>query len=155
MAIVLQATYAKKIGLPQYSSHQFTVALQSEITELAQLPAESKRLHQLLQSAVDQAIQEPGWLPGGSPAPATPEPAREAWACSERQRELILRIVEENQLDRMQVDTLARQRFGVGVRELNRLQASGLIDELLEGQRTTQGRRRGRSRVPQAGRGVS
>ena len=31
MAIVLQATYAKKIGLPQYSSHQFTVALQSEI----------------------------------------------------------------------------------------------------------------------------
>ncbi|MBC2595677.1 hypothetical protein H5P28_15520 [Ruficoccus amylovorans] len=30
------------------------------------------------------------------------------------------------------MDELARQRFGKGVRSLNKLEASGLIDELLE-----------------------
>jgi len=40
--------------------------------------------------------------------------------------------VRENDLDRREVDDLAKERFGAGVRQLNRLQASGLIDELLE-----------------------
>ncbi len=30
------------------------------------------------------------------------------------------------------VDDLAQERFGHGVRQLNKLEASGLIDELLE-----------------------
>ena len=55
------------------------------------------------------------------------------WACSSKQRELIEKIVRENDLDRREVDDLAKGMFdGAGVRQLNRLQASGLIDELLE-----------------------
>jgi hypothetical protein len=54
------------------------------------------------------------------------------WKCSDKQRELILKVVDENQLDRNEVDHLARQRFGKGVKQLNKMEASGLIDELLE-----------------------
>ena len=35
-------------------------------------------------------------------------------------------------LDKNEVDHLARQRFGKGVKQLSKLEASGLIDELLE-----------------------
>jgi hypothetical protein len=88
----------------------------------------------------------------------------EPWKCSERQRDLILKIVNEHQLDKAQLDDLARQRYGVGVKQLNKLQASGLIDELLEthgsagsgkgrSQAQGQGERRGQARAAYAGRG--
>jgi hypothetical protein len=35
-------------------------------------------------------------------------------------------------LDKNEVDHLSRQRFGKGVNQLSKLEASGLIDELLE-----------------------
>jgi hypothetical protein len=55
-----------------------------------------------------------------------------AWKCSDKQKELILKLVDEHQLDKNEVDHLARQRFGKGVKQLSKLEASGLIDELLE-----------------------
>jgi len=55
-----------------------------------------------------------------------------AWTCSDKQRELILKLVTEHNLDRNAVDDTSRQMFGVSVRELNKLQASGLIARLLE-----------------------
>jgi hypothetical protein len=45
---------------------------------------------------------------------------------------LILKLVAENDLDRDAVEQTSLDRFGVGVRQLNKLQASGLINELLE-----------------------
>jgi hypothetical protein len=54
------------------------------------------------------------------------------WKCSDKQRDLIVKLVDEHQLDRNEVDHLARQRFGKGVKQLNKMEASGLIDELLE-----------------------
>jgi predicted transcriptional regulator len=49
-----------------------------------------------------------------------------------KQRDLIETITSENKLDPNELNKLADERFGVTVRELNKLQASGLIDELLE-----------------------
>ena len=40
--------------------------------------------------------------------------------------------MDEHQLDKGQVDDTSREMFGVGVRELNKLQASGLIDRIIE-----------------------
>jgi hypothetical protein len=40
--------------------------------------------------------------------------------------------VDEHSLDKNEVDHLSRQRFGKGVKQLSKLEASGLIDELLE-----------------------
>ena len=54
------------------------------------------------------------------------------WSCSDKQKELILKLVGESGLDRDVVEQIALDRFGVGVRMLNKLQASGLITELLE-----------------------
>jgi hypothetical protein len=77
------------------------------------------------------------------------------WQCSDKQRDLILKIVREQGLNKNAIEQTAFDLFGVGVRELNRLQASGLIDDLLE--RTGQNRRNGkrsyrRDRAPIPGR---
>lgn len=47
-------------------------------------------------------------------------------------RELILKLVDEHSLDKNEVDHLTRQHFGKGVRVLNEVEASGLMDELLD-----------------------
>lgn len=48
MAIVIEANYSKKVGLPGYSSHQYMVTLRAEIADLSQVEAESARLHSLV-----------------------------------------------------------------------------------------------------------
>ena len=65
---------------------------------------------------------------------ATVNPKRDngAWNCSAKQKNLILKIVAENNLEKNKVETLAQERFGKGVKALNKLEASGLIEELLE-----------------------
>lgn len=134
MAVFIKATYAKKLGLPQYSSHHYSVEVSTELTDLSDLPQASAELYARLQQAVDAQIIRPGFVPGeASSPPSRPEGGHEeAWKCSDRQRELILKIVSEQKLDRARVDALARERYGQGVKHLNKLQASGLIDELLE-----------------------
>ena len=137
--ITLEANYSKKIGLPGYSSHQFSVTLKSELTDLAQAEKESARLYDVLQQSVDRNIQQVGFLPG-EPAKTNghtnghgqPKPEPDQWACSDKQRELILKITEEHKLDKNHVEQLAQDRFGKGVKLLNKLEASGLIEELLE-----------------------
>ncbi len=63
MAIELQATYSKKLGLPNYSSHCYVVSLRTELTDLSKVEAESARLYSLLQQSVDRQVQEVGFLP--------------------------------------------------------------------------------------------
>jgi hypothetical protein len=161
MAIVLEANYAKKLGLPNFSSHQYSVTIRTELTDLSQVEAESARLYRTLQDAVDREIQHVGFMPdattygmnapagngagdhqrsngnGNGPAPRRQENGNgnatgDAWRCSERQRGLIEKIIRENHLDQRDVEQLAGDLFGTGVKQLDRLQASGLIDELLE-----------------------
>lgn len=160
MAIILQMTYSKKLGLPNYSSHQCSVSLQAEIADVSQIAGESKRLYALMQESVDREMQEVGYLPdattygmhhseseAGSERKADRSEAG-VWRCSDKQRQLIEKIVAEKELDKRDVEDLALERFGVGVKELNRLQASGLIDELLErnGDSREKGGRRDSSR---------
>ena len=138
MAIQLKLDYSKKLGLPQYSSHQFSVSLTSEVNDVAQIPGEVERIYHVLQDAVDAQIVAPGFVPGGD-APATVKPhaasggesAGDVWQCSPAQKNLIIDLVEQRGLEKAAVDDLAKERFGVGVKRLNKLQASGLIDELM------------------------
>lgn len=53
------------------------------------------------------------------------------WQCSEKQRELNEKLIAEQQFSAAQIDTLARKIFGKEAHELNKLETSGLIDELL------------------------
>ncbi len=147
MAIILEANYSKKIGLAGYSSHQFSVTLKQEITDASKVQAESDRLYALLQESVDRSIQQVGFLPdavngsaksnGNGHVQATPSAPRHRppvhdWKCTIAQKELILKIVDEHQLDPSELEVLAQKRFRKGVKELNKLEASGLITELLE-----------------------
>ncbi len=134
MAIVLEANYSKKLGLPGSSSHQYSVTIKTEVTDPAQVAAESGRLYDLLQGCVDTSIQKTGFLPeaaNGNGRPANGNGRNEHWACSPKQQALILKIVSEHKLDKNNVEALAQDRFGKSVRALNKLEASGLIDELI------------------------
>ncbi len=37
MAIVIEANYSKKLGLPAYSSHSYSVTIRSEVADLSQV----------------------------------------------------------------------------------------------------------------------
>src|SRR5688500_11185520 len=64
MALQIEANYSKKIGLPGYSSHQFSITLKAELSEISQVEAESSRLYALLQSSVDRELHHQGYVPG-------------------------------------------------------------------------------------------
>jgi hypothetical protein len=115
---------------------------------------ESAHLYQRLQATVDEQIQSTGFVPPANYGMDPPEPRNTnphhtdtppsnvtqvanwqrgpAWKCSDKQKDLILKLVEEHQLDKADVEALAIERFGKGVRVLNKVEASGLIDELLD-----------------------
>lgn len=144
MAIKFLANYCKRLGLPGYSSHQFSVSVETELMTTDDVAAESERLYQLLQSAIDEQIQHVGFVPGSfygmeeGAQPTTVNGHPKApfnggpWSCSDKQRELLLKLVEEHKLDKHVIDELAKERFGLPVVRLNKLQASGLIDLILE-----------------------
>ena len=154
MSVIIEANYSKKIGLPGYSSHQYMLTLRAELTDLTQVGAESQRLHAVLQASVDRELQQPGWLPPGivvsGHAPTNgnghsnghqPQNGNgngnghsqpERWNCSPKQQALIIRIVDEHRIDKNDIEQLAQARFAKGVRQLNTLDASGLIEELFE-----------------------
>jgi hypothetical protein len=157
MAVILQITYSKKLGLPGFSSHSCSVSLTTEIQDKEMAGEESSKLYQLLQSAVDKEIQQVGWMPEATYGTTEPahsngtgngnghdsngngrrvsngngQSAGDRWNCTEGQRGFILRIVNENNLQKQQAEDLAQQLFGICVRHLNKMQASQLIEELL------------------------
>jgi hypothetical protein len=149
MAIKLIANYSKRLGLPGFSSHQFSVSVETELVATDDIPCESERLYKVLQENVDEQILLTGFVPpadyGMADAPSFPKERPRAniqggnswqrgpaWKCSDKQRDLILKIVEEHQLDKANIEALSYERFGKGVRLLNKVEASGLIDELLD-----------------------
>jgi len=167
MAIKLTGNYAKRLGLPGYSSHQFSVSVETELTDLNQVPDEVAHLYRLLQDAVDGEIQATGFVPddeyglkntlslpsgngrsngdsngnglhrpnggnGNGSGHGSSNGHEVRWSCSDKQKELILKLVTENELDRDTVEEISLDRFNIGVKQLNKLQASGLIAELIE-----------------------
>ncbi|MCP5535415.1 MAG: hypothetical protein H7A51_04175 [Akkermansiaceae bacterium] len=138
----LIANYSKRLGLPGYSSHQFSVSVETEVNTTDDIAHEAGRLYDNLQSNVDEQIRRTGFVPphdygmetpnnGAPPPPGNVLPI-DRWACSDKQRDLILKLVDEHGLEKDRIDELATQRFGRGVKSLDKIQASGLIEELFE-----------------------
>ena len=146
MSVHLELNYGKKIGLPEYSSHNFNVSLKSEVSSIEDISSEVERVYRILQESVDAQITQPGYVPGSEVEPvSTPKSNLTTmppqWKCSTKQKELILKLVDEQGLDRNAVDKEAQDRFGKRVTQLNKLEASGLIDTLMQ-----QGSRKGNQR---------
>lgn len=155
MAIKLSANYSKKLGLPNYSSHSFSASVEIELTDISQVEQQIRKLYQLLQFSVDQEIQHPGFVPAQANGHAQPQngrtyqingngrqhngsngalraqPVGDHWNCTDGQKGFIQRIVNENNIDKQEVEDLSLQLFGVGVKQLNKMQASQLIEDLL------------------------
>ena|SRR5579871_6211916 len=158
MAVILIANYSKRLGLPGYSSHQFSVSVETEVSATDNIAAESERLYKLLQDSVDQHIQVTGFVPPdgyGMEPPTTRSNGNgnghqsngsgsngDHWQCSDGQKAFLLRIIEENHLDKQHVEQQAQQLFGAGVKALSKLQMSQLIEEQLEQTGKQNGRRR-------------
>ena len=175
MAVILQMTYMKKLGLPNYSSHSCAASLTVEIADVSVAAQESTKLYALLQTAVDNEIQAVGFMPdattygmnngngsritsgngntnangsvarngnghsngngygNGNGRHAAPAPSNgDHWNCTDGQRGFILRIIAESSLTKQDVEEMAQQLFGAGVTSLDKMQASQLIEELLE-----------------------
>ena len=157
MAIKLIANYSKRLGLPGYSSHQFEVSIETEIGNTSELDFAAERLYSSLQSAVDAQIRQVGFVPDassgsgsvpGAPLPAMrqvpripmqpslekhPAPASDnpAWNCSEKQKQVILSLARKNGINDSALHDLAVLCFSKGVSQLNKLEASTLINELI------------------------
>ena len=156
MAIKIESAYSKTIGLPNYSSHKFHLCLTTEVTDLSQVATEAERVYRILQTAVDKEMAQPGFVPNGQgdskpgqPAAPRPAPAHgtggtttgngahpagpvQSWACSPKQRSLIEDVAHRNNVEMAVFADLAQKRFGKELTQLNKLEASGLIDELLD-----------------------
>lgn len=157
MAIKLITNYSKRLGLPGYSSHQFEVSIETEISNTSELPFETERLYGSLQTAVDAQIQQVGFVPDASygsggvaditlpamrqvprlPVPPSSNslashPEEPAWNCSEKQKQVILSLARKNRMDDSALHDLAVLCFSRGVSQLNKLKASTLIKELME-----------------------
>jgi hypothetical protein len=137
--IIIESNYSKKLGLPGYSSHSYSLTIRTELSDLSHLERESAKLYSILQGSVDREIQEVGFVPEANRANGprctksdTNQAHGDQWACSDKQRDLILKIVEEFRLEKAEVEGLAKQMFEKPVKVLNRLEASGLIENLLE-----------------------
>ncbi|MBC2594476.1 hypothetical protein H5P28_09425 [Ruficoccus amylovorans] len=100
MAITLEANYAKKLGLPAYSSHQYALTIRTEVNDLSHIQQASSHPYRQLQEAVDRDIQQTGFLPTGReqpkfapPAPAGGQPTGfSRRTTSEREKQRVLDI---------------------------------------------------------------
>ena len=123
------------------------MSVETELATTDNVTAEAARLYKTLQTAVDREMQSTGFVPGseyGSDLqPATPQVPNQRpmvngsshnkpWKASDKQRELVFKLVENSNLDIAVVESLSEEMFGHGdLPELNKIQMSGLIDELL------------------------
>ncbi len=148
MAIILEATYAKKLGLPNYSSHSFLVTIRTEVRSLRALEGESARLYRLLQNSVDSQVQQVGFMPDGTTYGMHPDSQRRngnangqssrgagdprsIGPCSAKQRSFIAGRAKRMGISADQLDTIIDGMFHKDFSQLDRREASALIDELL------------------------
>jgi hypothetical protein len=163
MAVKIIANYSKRLGLPGYSSHQFSVSVERELASADNVSAEASALYQTLQRAVDQEMQKTGFVPDTEYGSAdqtskaktlkettaiAPEQIEEKpWKASDKQRDLVFKIVDNSDIEIEVVEAISDEMFGHGdLAELNRIQMSGLIDELL----SRYGKRERREHSPQS-----
>ncbi len=134
MAIILKASYRTQAGR---SNHQFSLSVRTEVADLTRVKAGSARFYALLQSSVDNAIQNKG---SGSQnrntngewhlsriRPHQRDQNHQTWACGRKQKKQLLRFIADYNLNWSTIERLAQQRFSKPVRALNQPQARELI----------------------------
>ena len=134
MAILLEFDYGKKLGLPNYSSHNFGVSMKAEFSNPEDIPQEAERAYCILQQTVDKQMENPGFLPSSRQEnqDQTNGTDPEKWNCTERQRGLILKILSQNNLPESAIEEVAQDLHGQPMATLGKLQVSSVISEVLD-----------------------
>ena len=140
MAILLEFKYDKRLGLPGYSSHDFGISLKTEVTKVNEIGEESERVYRILQQSVDSQIVHKGYVPEqvndstGSDQDNSKEPEvdPDKWNCTERQKGLLLTILDRNGLEPIVVEDLSREIHGRSMADLGKMQVSAVIGEVLD-----------------------
>lgn len=136
MAIQIVASVGKKVGQSNYGSKSFNLSCTKEITDLGTLEAESIKLHRLLEQIVEAQIEkDENDANTDNVAPVNRLKNNgngEGWHCSDKQRSLILKLIADHDLEEVAED-MSQEMFGCSPKDLNKLQASGLIQRILEG----------------------
>jgi hypothetical protein len=144
MSIQIEATYSKKLGLPNFSSHSFMISVRAEVSSLRRLETESARLYRVLQTSVDKEVQQVGFLPDATkygmlidgktsanrPA-SNGQHTPDASHSSEKQKTLIAKVAKEQKFTAEDLDGIAERLFKLPLEQLDRKQTSGFITELL------------------------
>jgi hypothetical protein len=156
MSVHLEFNYGKKLGLPGYSSHNFTVSVRSEVSKPEDIMLETQRVYSILQESVDSQIIRTGFVPGQNgqntnqgqanpvsegnvprfpgndrQSPSQGHQDASSWKCSPKQAELILKILAENQLTQGYADKMANELHGKPMSALTKLEASGVVSEFI------------------------
>jgi hypothetical protein len=140
MAIQIVASVGKKVGQPNFGSKSFNLSCTKEVTDLGNLEAESVKLYQLLEQIVEAQIEK-------DERDETTEQVApvnriktngiktngngDGWHCSDKQRGLILKLIADHDLEEV-AEEMSQEMFNSSVKDLNKLQASGLIQRILE-----------------------
>ncbi len=100
--------------------------IETELTGNDDISEESARLYQTLQQSVDDQIRQQGFVPiEGGGHNGTNGHFRNGvnghhdngnWLCSDKQKDLILKLIETHNLDKAEIESLARERFDKGVK---------------------------------------
>ena len=133
MAILLQFDYGKKLGPPGYSSHNFGVSMKAEVSDPEEIPQEAQRAYGILQEAVDKQMENPGFVPSqnGKTEIKEPDVDPDKWNCTERQKGLLLTILDRNGLEPIVVEDLSREIHGRSMADLGKMQVSAVIGEAI------------------------
>jgi hypothetical protein len=134
MPVIITACVSKKVGQANYGSAGFSLTVQSEVSNLDQVREESHRLYSLLNQSVNEELgaEQKEEKRAEWPTIVRNTASSQEWKASDKQRDLILKVIAENGVDRSDVEALAFELFGTScLPELNRLQASNLIDDML------------------------
>jgi hypothetical protein len=140
MALVATISYSKKIPVPdsEYSSQGYSLSLQTEIPE-TDAAAIQARLSQTFRLVKDQVEHE---LANGNgnghtakPAEVATQPSRRTGATGEKasnkQIKFLTDLATQRGMSLSDLNADVRKRFGVaGLYDLDRKQASALLDEL-------------------------
>ena len=135
MAILLEFKYDKRLGLPGYSSHDFGVSMRTEVNNVDQIKEESERAYRLLQQSVDSQLSNPGFIPsenGKEHKQETKETNPDNWKVTERQRGLIIKILNQNDLPESAVEEVAMEVVGSSMNSLRSGQASLVVGAILD-----------------------
>ena len=131
------------IPLPGYSSHQFSVSVETELHDVENVANESEKLYKTLQQAVDEQMQQTGFVPPDGYGMSNGQNNGERQAnggrsngegtpITSKQLDLIKKVCRENNVNKDEVERMSMDMFGVGVSKTNRMQASNLIDALFD-----------------------